>query len=317
LNTITVELTNLDNGDVFTATFTDFDAMMMEVVAGNYHVSVSNPDPGEFADYLHFTAEKNVTITGNETIVVHAVLYQSLVTVSNAQNTPTVAGTDMFYGQDMHFMYIVDWENGEWEYNGQAIHTSATPEIAKRYHFTVTENNIVVEGIGDWENGNLTYIDRIVVEDFYNASNPDGFLLTMDPSQPVWKWARISPHGSPNITPPIAFALDHAGYVEIAKLGYESVWQDLNNGNRFWSSTLYGLLGGYDATGEQKYLDMATTILPLVAAKYHPNGSAPPREEYWGYDYINFLKSAKMAAAAGIPGAQTYFDELKADYLRN
>ncbi len=309
-------MTNLDSDDVFTDTFTDINAMTMVVPSGNYNVVVSNPVPGIKANYMHFTAEKNVIVTEDGTIILHADLYQSLVTVSNALVTPKVNNTDMYLDQGMYYMYIVNWD-GEWKYDGKKIHTSVTPETGKRYHFTITENGIVVEGIGDWENGNKTFVDRIVAEDLFDANNPNGFLFTTDPTQPVWKWTRDNTQGSANITVPIAVMLYNAGYEEVATLGFESIWHDLNNGNRFWSVSLEGLLTAYNVTGEQKFLDMATTIFPAVAAKYHPSGASPARVDYWGYDYINFLKSAKMAAEAGIPGAQTYFDELKADYLAN
>ena len=319
LNTVTVVMMNLDSDDVYTESFTDINAMTMVVPSGNYHVEASNPVPGTKADYMHFTAEKNVIITTNQTVVLHAEFYQSLVTVSNAAVTPKVGSLDMYFDQDMHFMYIIDW-TGEWVYNGKSINTSVTPVAGKRYHFSITSNGIVIEGIGEWENGNQSFIDNIVAEDLFNENNPNGFLFTKDATTgALWKWSRGDGAAAHNITEPMAYYLYKAGYTEIGELGYEAIWNDLNNGERFWSTSLSGLMGGKMATGDPKYMDMANTIMPAFAAKYHPAGTAPPRASFglWGYDYLNILRSAKFAKENDVIGAETYYNEVVADYLAN
>lgn len=320
LNTITVVMTNLDNDDVFTDTFTDINAMTMVVPSGNYNVVVSNPVPGIKASYMHFTAEKNVIVTEDGTIILHADLYQSLVTVSNALVTPKVNNTDMYMDQGMYYMYIINWD-GEWKYDGKKIHTSVTPETGKRYHFTITENGIIVEGIGDWENGNKTFVDRIVAEDLFDANNPNGFLFTADPTQNLWKWTRDNTQGYANIANPIAVSLYKAGYEEAALVGFESIYNFLNNqymngSTDFSSAAMYGLLVGYEATGNMDYFNLAADFMADFMAKYPSDGSGSrPREMYWGYDFLNLLYSAQIADAHGLTGAQAYYNEWKATYL--
>ncbi len=171
----------------------------------------------------------------------------------------------------------------------------------------------------------LQHFTWLVISDLWDENNPNGFLYTSDPTTgALWKWQRPDGAAAHNITEPMAFYLNLAGFPEIAGVAFDAIWWDLDNGERFWSTTLSGLMGGYMMTADSKYLTMANSIMDAVYAKYHPvTGTAPPRAIYglWGYDYLNIMRSAKFANDNGVAGttysAATYYSECVTDYLAN
>ncbi len=204
------------------------------------------------------------------------------------------------------------------------------------YHtFTLTDDgtlpDVDADGVTDFVIGScnlsntdlaMNHFDWLVLQDLFDENNSNGFLYTKDPTVgALWKWTRADLLPAHNITEPMGYYLNKAGFPDIAELAFDAIWNDLNNGERFWSTTLSGLVGGYNLTGDTKYLTMANSIMDAVYLKYHPAGTAPPRTQWWGYDYLNILRSAKLAKDAGVNGstysATQYYNELVADYLAN
>ncbi len=156
----------------------------------------------------------------------------------------------------------------------------------------------------------------LVTRDFYDKTNPTGFLFTDDATTgKIYKWFRSSTAGYGNISSPIGRFLYYAGYQPEGLLGLEANYYNCNT--ELWSANLSALMFAYNITGGGKYMTQANNIMLAVIAKYSPIGTSPARTLYWGYDYFNYLTGAKMAMDNGVTGAAAYYNILEADYLTN
>ena len=317
IDIIVIELTNEETGEVVTEEFASIEALVMVVPAGNYLASVSTVSHEVVSPYVQFSTEKRLNAMNSANISMETQKTQSLLTVSNSELIPQVNGVDLFEKQGIYYAYVIDW-NGKWKYGEKNISTSEAPEPGMCYHFKVNSDGLVEEGIEEWDENYESILDQLVQKYLYDATNPEGFLTTVDPSAgAIWKMNATDENASHEISATVAHLLYLAGYREVSILGYEANWHNINDNENLNGASLYGLMGGYEATGDIKYKALAEEIMPQVVSKFSPDGTNPARPEKWGYDYINFLEGARKAAKHGLEGAQEYYEILKTDYLAN
>lgn len=316
IDAIRIQLTNESTEEVYTEEFTNIDNLVMVVPSGKYLATVTTIDQSNFSQYFQFSSERNINASYSTSVTMDAIMVQSLITVS-CDMTPSIGENTLFEREGIYYAYLKDW-NGKWLYGEKEVLTSEYPSPGKIYHFTLRTDGSIEEGIEDWNNDYASILDQLVQKELFDESEPTGFLVTKDAQAgSVWKKNRNDQEASYDITPIIAHVLYLAGYSEVSKLGYEANYYHLSQGLELTGGSLYGLMGGYESTGNEKYKTLAAELLPLISKKFSPNGAQPARSEFWGYDYINFLEGARRAAKYGIPGGEEYFETLKADYLAN
>jgi hypothetical protein len=315
VNTITVSMTNTQTGDVTTEQFATIDALNLMVLPGAYLLEVSTDFPENESAYLQFSGSEQVTIESDMKLRMKPDLDQSLLTVTNSSGIAQARGKDLFEKDGTYYMYLVQWD-GKWTYDGKTFSTSEPPVPGFSYHFHLSEDGSANEVITDWENNHESVLDRLVRLYLYDDSYEKGFLVTSDPAEgALWKERLDNQTPSSSITAPIAHMLYLSGYKKEAILGYEANYYHIKNGNELVGSSLYGLMGGYEATGDEKYKILAEEILLEVTEKFRHDGTNPPSNARWAYDYLNYLEGARKAAQAGIPGANEYLDYLVEHYL--
>ena len=156
--------------------------------------------------------------------------------------------------------------------------------------------------------------DFIVASDFENIYSGGFRVNEAATGAGLFKWQRTATTAAKNITAPIARYFNEAGYKAIAELGFEDMYLNTSaaptNYDNFDSADLGTFLYAFEVTGEQKYLDVATSMWPAVQTKYGHNGSKPPASGmYWGYYSYHQLMGAYYANKHGLTGADTYFAE--------
>ena len=317
IDVIIIEMTNQDNGDIFIEEFASKDAMIVVVPRGVYHTRVSTVKQEKCSDYLQFSTEKVINVHTSMNVSMKAEKLQCLFTVSNSEIVPEVDDNQIFYKSGVYFAYLTEWD-GKWKYGDKVLSTSEAPIPGKMYNFIVKPDGTIEEGIEDWNEDYESLLDQIVQSEFYDISNTNGFLVTADPAGgAVWKKSRLDQQASHEMTATISHLLFLSGYKEVSKLGFEANWHYVDQGNELTGASLYGLMGGYQATSNAKYKTLGQKIFPEIMKRFSPTGTNPPRTEKWGYDYINYLEGANKAVKYDLKGALAYYEALTADYLAN
>ena len=317
LDVISIALTNLDNGARIVEEFASQDALIMTVPKGKYNVSISTVDQDFVSNFLQFSKEIEINASYSMNIPVQTEKKQCLLTVSNSKLIPTVNDVEIFFKSGIYYAYITGWD-GKWQIGEKTISTSMEPVPGKMYNFVIKEDGSIEEGVEEWDNDFESILDRLVESEFNNIANQNGFLIDQNPeAQAVWKKRRGDNEASAEISSIVSHLLYLSGYKEVSKLGYNANLNYLNEGNDLSGTSLYGLLGGYEATRKNEYKALAQRILPQVKKDFSPGGTHAPRLEYWGYDYINYLESANKAVKHGLDGALEYYELLMQDYLAN
>ncbi len=317
IDVISIEMTNQENGDIFIEEFASKDALLVVVPRGVYHTRISTVRQEKCSDYLQFSTEKVINVHTSMNVSMKAEKLQCLFTVSNSEIVPEVDGNIVFNKSGVYFAYLTEWD-GKWKYGDKVITTSEAPIPGKMYNFIVNTDGTIEEGIEDWNEDYESLLDQIVQREFYDLSNPNGFLVTMDPAVGmVWKKSRLDQQASHEMTATISHLLYLSGYKEVSKLGFEANWNYIDQGNELNRTSLYALMSGYQATSNVKYKTLGQKIFPEVMKRFGPNGKNPARIEKWGYDYINYFEGANKAVKYGLDGALEYYEALTSDYLAN
>lgn len=258
--------------------------------------------------------------------------------VATQQSVTLVATGNDDYSEALTYSWEqVDAEEGDSislaEDENEATFVTPATKFNKTLSFQVTakddfeassEATAEVKVIGDIHAQIQALTDFVVTSDFQNIY-VGGFLLNdMATGNGVFKWQRTDSGAAKNITAPIALFLQRAGYEDIAVLAFDDMYlrtnADPTNISNFNSTDLGVFLSAYEATGDQKYLDVATAMWPQAQAKYGHTGTYPPRDTYasypslWGYDSYSQLLGAYKAQQNGLAGADAYFQEFAAWY---
>ena len=281
------------------------------------------------------SAEVNVEVLPNSA---PTATIEAVESVHTQQTVTLVANGTDDYSKELTF----SWEQIEAEQGyevtlatdgNEATFVAPATKFNKALSFQVTvSDDFNAQGqataetkvIGDIHSQIKALTDFIVTSDFENIY-VGGFLLNGEAGgNGLFKWKRTDSATAKNITAPIAHFLHRAGYEEIAGLAFDDMYlrtnADPNSSASFASADLGVFLYAYEATEDQKYLDVASAMWPQVQVKYGHTGTNPPRDTYptypslWGYDSYNQLMGAYYAKKNGLPGADTYFAEFTSWY---